>query len=152
MFCPSLLWFDHDVFYPCLPWSLHRSLKNPITTTVTREQHWRLRVDTSHVYTFTKDYGVKKLQAQCTVCIFITAQWRLKSPAPRLFAQPLVQGRSKKTPKLRATGLCDGNPTVTGGLPSQRASNAEKGSIWWRLMFMGYPECTHRPLPDEGRG
>ena len=32
---------------------------------------------------------------------------------------------SKKTWKLRVTGLCDGNPPVTDGFPSQRASNAE---------------------------
>ena len=39
---------------------------------------------------------------------------------------------SKKTSKLRVTGLCEGNPPVTGGFPSQRASNAENVSIWWR--------------------
>ena len=33
--------------------------------------------------------------------------------------------RSKKTSKLRFTGLCDGNRPVTGGFPSQRASDAE---------------------------
>ena len=33
--------------------------------------------------------------------------------------------RSKKTPKLRVTGLCDGNSPVTGKFPAQRASNAE---------------------------
>ena len=32
---------------------------------------------------------------------------------------------SKKTSKLRVTGLCDGNSAVTGELPAQRASNAE---------------------------
>ena len=31
----------------------------------------------------------------------------------------------KKNLKLRVTGLCDGNPPVTGGFPSQRAGNAE---------------------------
>ena len=40
--------------------------------------------------------------------------------------------RSKKTPKLRVTGLCEGNSPVTGEFPSQRASNAENASIWWR--------------------
>ena len=40
--------------------------------------------------------------------------------------------RSKKTPKLRVTGLCDGNPPVTGEFPPQKASNAENVSIWWR--------------------
>ena len=29
-------------------------------------------------------------------------------------------------------GLCAGNSPVTGGFPSQRASNAENISIWWR--------------------
>ena len=37
-----------------------------------------------------------------------------------------------KTPKLHVTGLCEGNPPVTGGFPLQNASNAENVSIWWR--------------------
>ena len=40
--------------------------------------------------------------------------------------------RSKKTSKLRVTGLCEANPPVTGGFPSQRASSAGDVSIWWR--------------------
>ena len=40
--------------------------------------------------------------------------------------------RSKKTPKLRVTGLCEGNSPVTGEFPAQRASNAKNVSIWWR--------------------
>ena len=40
--------------------------------------------------------------------------------------------RSKKTPKLRVTGLCAGNSPVTGEFPTQMASNAENVSIWWR--------------------
>ena len=44
----------------------------------------------------------------------------------------LFRRRSKKTPKLRGTGLCEGNSPVTGDVPSQRASNAENVSIWWR--------------------
>ena len=34
---------------------------------------------------------------------------------------------SKKTSKLIITGLCEGNPPMTGGFPSQRASNTEYG-------------------------
>ena len=34
--------------------------------------------------------------------------------------------RSKKTSKLRITSLCEGNPPVIGGFPSQRASNTKK--------------------------
>ena len=44
----------------------------------------------------------------------------------------LFRRRSKKTSKLRVTGLCEGNPPVTGGFPSQKDSNAENVSIWWR--------------------
>ena len=37
----------------------------------------------------------------------------------------LLGRRSKKTPKLRVTGLCAGNSPVTGEFPAQMASNAE---------------------------
>ena len=40
--------------------------------------------------------------------------------------------RSKKTSKLRATGLCAGNSPETGEFPAQMASYAENVSIWWR--------------------
>ena len=57
---------------------------------------------------------------------------RLKSPALHLFTQPFIRRRSKKTSKLRVTGLCVGNSPGTGEFPAQRASNAENVSIWWR--------------------
>ena len=44
----------------------------------------------------------------------------------------LSRRRSKKTSKLRVTGLCVGNSPVTGEFPAQRASSAENVSIWWR--------------------
>ena len=44
----------------------------------------------------------------------------------------LFRHRSKKTSKLRVTGLCERNSSVTGEFLSQRASNAENVSIWWR--------------------
>ena len=40
--------------------------------------------------------------------------------------------RSKKTPKLRVTGLCTGNSPGTGEFLAQMAGNAENVSIWWR--------------------
>ena len=40
--------------------------------------------------------------------------------------------RSKKTSKLRVTGLCAGNSPGTGEFPAQKGSNAENVSIWWR--------------------
>ena len=44
----------------------------------------------------------------------------------------LFRRRSKKTSKLRITGLCEGNSPVTGEFPAQRASDTENVSIWWR--------------------
>ena len=44
----------------------------------------------------------------------------------------LFRRRSKKTSKLRVTGLCAGNSPVTGEFPAQKASDAENVSIWWR--------------------
>ena len=43
----------------------------------------------------------------------------------------LFRRGSKKTPKLRVTGLCAGNSPGTGEFPAQMASNAENVSIWW---------------------
>ena len=44
----------------------------------------------------------------------------------------LFKRRSKKTSKLRVTGLMCGEFTGTGEFPAQRASNEENASIWWR--------------------
>ena len=44
----------------------------------------------------------------------------------------LFTRRSKKTSKLRVTGLCVGNSPGTGEFPAQMATNAENVSIWWR--------------------
>ena len=44
----------------------------------------------------------------------------------------LFRHRSKKTSNLRVTGLCVGYSPGTGEFPAQRASYAEKVSIWWR--------------------
>ena len=43
----------------------------------------------------------------------------------------LFRRRSKKTSKLRVTGLCMGNSPATAEFPAQIASNAETVSIWW---------------------
>ena len=43
----------------------------------------------------------------------------------------LFRHTSKKTSKLRVTGLCAGNYPMTGEFPAQMSSNAENVSIWW---------------------
>ena len=52
--------------------------------------------------------------------------------------------RSKKTPKLRVTGLCAGNSSVTGELTTQRAINAENISFWCRHHAL---QCLHNAIP-----
>ena len=59
-------------------------------------------------------------------------RWRLKSPVSRLFTQPFIEAQIKEKSKLRVTDLCEGNSPVTSEFPTQRASNAENVSIWWR--------------------
>ena len=56
----------------------------------------------------------------------------MSAMASRLFLNHLFRRRSKKTSKLSVTGLREGKPPVTGGFPSQRASNAQNVSISWR--------------------
>ena len=48
------------------------------------------------------------------------------------FLNPLFRCRTKKTSKLRFTGLCVGNSPVTSEFPAQMASDTENVSIWWR--------------------
>ena len=70
--------------------------------------------------------------------------WHLDCMLNRLFRR-----RSKETSKLRVTGLCEGNPPVTGGFLSQRANNADNVSVWWRhhelLWYTGryFPFLSH---------
>ena len=52
-------------------------------------------------------------------------------PHECLFSR-LFRRRSKKTSKLRVTGLFAGNSPVTGEFPAQKVSNAENVSTWWR--------------------
>ena len=55
----------------------------------------------------------------------------------------LLSRRSKKTSKLRVTGLCEWNPPMTGGFPPQKASSAENVSIWWCHYVMMLAIGTH---------
>ena len=67
----------------------------------------------------------------------------------------LFRCRSKKTSKLRVTGLCAGNSPGTGEFPAQMASNAENVSIWWRhhetthgYQILRYPTRRHTLIMD----
>ena len=57
----------------------------------------------------------------------------------------LFRRTSKKTSKLRVTGLCVGNSPGTGEFPAQMASYAEKISILWRHHAM-WNIVFHTPI------
>ena len=91
--------------------------------------------------------GFNTLQWRHNKCGGVSNHRRLDCLLNRLFGR-----RSKKTSKLRITGLCKGNPPVTGGFPSQRASTAENVSIWWRhhgvMVRNVNPSSAHKMRPD----
>ena len=71
--------------------------------------------------------------------IFAPLQWRHNGCDDVSNHQPndcllhgLYRCRSKKTSKLRVTGLCVGRSPVTDEFPAQMASNAENVSFWVR--------------------
>ena len=66
-----------------------------------------------------------------TLWLITVTSWWAHRPHD-CFLNHLLRRRSKKTSKLRVTGLCGGNSPVSGEFRAQRASNAEKVSIWWR--------------------
>ena len=49
--------------------------------------------------------------------------------------------RSKKTSKIRVTGLCVVNSPVTSEFPAQKANNSENFSIWWRHHGIPVSQC-----------
>ena len=83
---------------------------------------------------------------------FKSLQWRHNGrdcvsnhqPHDRLLNR-LFRRRSKKTSKLRVSGLCAGNSPGTGEFPAQMASNAENVSISWRQhVFPNFIYVSHK--------
>ena len=117
---------------------------------------------------------VRILALICSHVIRHSLQWRHNGHDSVSNHQPhdcllnrLFRRRSKKTSKLRVTGLCAGNSPVTGEFPTQRASNAEKSfhlmtssclPIAFRIAFLsigesytGSPQCQCRNANNMGK-
>ena len=87
----------------------------------------------------------------CTSMLYKSLRWRhnghdsVSNHQPRdCFLNRLFRHRSKKTSKLRVTGLCVGKSPVPGEFPAQMANNAENVSIWWRHHVCTIPADTPR--------
>ena len=116
---------------------------------VTRPQWVETQIPLAHLYTYMAKYQMEHYMNKAWrwsyfeqgICLFrvYALQWRQDerdgvSNNRRIdcLLNRLFRHRSEKTSKLRVTGLCEGNPPVTGGFPSQKDNNAENASIWWR--------------------
>ena len=88
--------------------------------------------------------------------VLLALRWRHNDHAgvsnhqpPGCLLNRLFRRKSKKTSKLRVTGLCAGNSPGIGEFPAQMASYAENVSIWWRhhvyvvsIMSVGVVTCN----------
>ena len=90
-------------------------------------------------HVFTLRWSYLHYRHSCIDNTIYSLQWRHNDHDSVSNHQPhdcllnrLFRRRSKKTSKLRATGLCAGNSPGTGKFPAQMACNAEDVSIWWR--------------------
>ena len=96
---------------------------------------WVSHEGTNSTYWWKCNESANKVSA---LLLFLPLQWRHNGRDGVSDHQPhdcllnrLFRRRSKKTSKLRITGLCAGNSPVTGEFPAQMVSNAENVSIWW---------------------
>ena len=82
----------------------------------------------------TSGYGTRKISVRYHInhCSDVMMSAMASNRRLNYLLNRLFRHRSKKTSKLRVTGLCEGNSPVTGEFPAQRSSNAENVSIWWR--------------------
>ena len=94
---------------------------------------------------YSHDIVVFCIDVRNYIAVFRESQWRHNGHDGVSNHQPhdcllkrLFRRRSKKTSKLRVTGLCVGNSPVTGEFPAQRASNAENVSILMTLSCHRY--------------
>ena len=113
----------------------HASATAVLWTNTIRQLEWKLSADE-----ISQDLSLRWVSGE------YSSQWRHNERNCVLNHQPhdcllnrLFRRRSKITSKLRVTGLCEGNSPVTGEFPTQRASNVEDVSIWWRHLAILYP-------------
>ena len=98
---------------------------------------------TVHFYTYVDDYNATKFWKSSRSHFAVNHRCR------GCVLNHLFRRRSQKTySKLCINDFCDENPPLTGGFSSQRASNTEYVSIWWRhhvvdlANFWGIDEFT----------
>ena len=117
------LWWDCNalnyLYYRVFTFGIGRGVSSALVTGIARASRGRHEMITD----------IDNLTNKVVwVLITVTSSWTHHD----CLLNGLFRRRSKKTSKLRVTGLCEGNSPVTGEFPAQRASNTENDSIWWR--------------------
>ena len=146
----AVLWpvTTHKALYHSIVCQLYESTELHSQVRVPFQYNDRLfRCEDTH-YNLTRLKVRKQVKAGCLWMESIDRQWipfinalrwRHNEPDGVSNHQPrdcllncLFRFRSKKTSKLRVTGLCAENSPGTGEFSAQKASNAENVFIWWR--------------------
>ena len=103
------------------------------------QQHWNRIVICNLIYTSYMRLFQSAASEAVRIKTWRTLQWRHNErdgvsnhQSHDCLFNRLFRHRSKKIPKLCVIGVCAENSLVTGEFPTQRTSNAENLSIWWR--------------------
>ena len=89
-----------------------------------------------------------EIHEEIWIILLVIIRVRYNWLSQHLCSTVTIFNKSKKTSKLRVTGLCVRNSPVTGEFLAQRASNTENVSIWWRHRgnsmddATGYHQCA----------
>ena len=105
-----------------------------IVSLLCRVHRWGLRADFSLLYAIKRQINwlYEFQEIGCSLRWHHNGRDGVSNNQPHHFLlNRLFRRRSKKTSKLRVTGLCKGNSSVTGEFPAQMTSNTENVSIWW---------------------
>ena len=130
-----ILWSDKAYL------QMHRTIILASVLSIVRQMP---RIHTSWITISLRKSFLRGKHRSAATFITVTSQWaRCVSNHQPLdcLLNRLFRRRSKKTSKLRATGLCAGNSPETGEFPAERASNAENVSIWWRHHVLRIPSA-----------
>ena len=103
---------------------------------------WMQRQTNIHKHTHVCLSLSPSIMVQFTV-VLISLQWRHNEHdgVPNhqrldcLLNRSFRRRSNQRKPKIGVTGHCEGNPSLTIGFPSQRTSDAENVSIWWRHLY-----------------
>ena len=150
-----VLWHNQGIYFfiICQLWCLW---KPQTPTEITMESHWRnvLALRAVHSLKCSSFWNQHQQKRRYRYDNSMSLQWRHNEPVCVSNHQPhdcllnrLFRRRSKETSKRRATGLCARNSPGTGEFPTERASNAENVSIWWRHHVMCRQQETNFTNP-----